>query len=300
MLVVGGTRYVGGMGFSATVLTVMIASPSDTVEARDAVQNALWSWNDANARTRGVMLLPWRWETSAVPVLGGAPQALINAQGLERADIVFALFGSRLGSPTEEAVSGTVEEIEGATARDVPVHLFFSTAPLPHDVDLAQVQGLRAFKAEVQERGLYGEYANVTELSAKVWQAVEHDLAGMDLGALVATSATPPEDITWLVQPGSENRVEYSSKGVPRNRTHRWIDVTNRHLSRDAENVTLSANTDESGLLAMGREGSMTIHAGQTYRLVTMRGMGGGGEVGKLTVAWDEEGERRQRTYDVG
>lgn len=286
------------MGFAATVLTVMIASPSDTADARDAVQNALSSWNDANARTRGVILLPWRWETSAVPVVGGRPQALINAQGLDQADIVFALFGSRLGSPTAEAVSGTVEEIEGATARNVPVHLFFSTAPLPHDVDLAQVQGLRDFKAEVQQRSLYGEYANVTELSAKVWQSIEHDLATMDLGGLATDAA--PQDISWLVQPGSENRVEYSTKGVPKNRTHRWLDVTNRHPSRDAENVSFSVNTEQSGLFAMGRDIPMTIHAGQTYRLPIMRAMGGGSEVGKLTIAWDEEGEHRDRTYDVG
>lgn len=37
------------MAFTATVLRVMIASPSDTAEARDAVEAAIYGWNGAYA-----------------------------------------------------------------------------------------------------------------------------------------------------------------------------------------------------------------------------------------------------------
>ena len=80
------------MSYAATVLRVMIASPSDVQDARDAVERAVHSWNDANAKNKGVILQPWRWETSAVPVLGAHPQRLINAQGVDNSDIVFAMF----------------------------------------------------------------------------------------------------------------------------------------------------------------------------------------------------------------
>ena len=128
------------MSFPATVLRVLVASPSDVPDARDAVEGALHSWNRLHATTRNVVLLPWRWETNSVPLLGGHPQEIINTQGVDGADIVVALFGSRLGSPTPDAVSGTVEEIERAVNSGKPVHLFFSRAPLPHDVDTAQLE----------------------------------------------------------------------------------------------------------------------------------------------------------------
>ena len=134
------------MSFTASVLRVMIASPSDIPDARDAVEAAINDWNNANAKNKQVVLLPWRWETSSVPVLGDHPQSLINSQGVDESDIVFALFGSRLGSPTPDAVSGTVEEVERAVESGKPVHLYFSTAALPNDVDTRQLDGLREFE----------------------------------------------------------------------------------------------------------------------------------------------------------
>ena len=139
------------MAFPANVLRVMIASPSDTVSARDAVERALYDWNQSNSANRHVVLMPWRWETSAVPETGAHPQSLINAQGVAQSDIVIALFGSKLGTPTPAHVSGTVEEITEAEGKGVPVHIYFSTAPLPHDVDTEQLEGLRTFKRELQE-----------------------------------------------------------------------------------------------------------------------------------------------------
>ena len=84
-------------------------------------ERAIHSWNDANAESRGVVLVPWRWETSSVPMLGDHPQAILNSQGLDRADVVFAYLLGPTGSPTPSAVSGTVEEIEKAVVRGKPV-----------------------------------------------------------------------------------------------------------------------------------------------------------------------------------
>ena len=60
------------------------------------------------------------FETAAVPIAGAHPQAIINSQGLKDADIVFAVFGSRIGSPTPDAISGTVEELEAAIKAGKP------------------------------------------------------------------------------------------------------------------------------------------------------------------------------------
>lgn len=152
------------MAFVAHVLRVMIASPSDVAEARDAVEAAIHEWNGANANGHQTVLLPWRWESDSVPMVGDHPQSLLNGQGVDTSDIVIALFWSRLGSPTPEAESGTVEEVERARTQGKPVHVYFSEAPLPGDVDTDQLGRLRAYKDDLQARSLLGTFATVDEL----------------------------------------------------------------------------------------------------------------------------------------
>ena len=112
------------MAFDAHVLRILIASPGDTKEERDAVERGLHGWNAARAERERVILLPARWETDAVPRLGGSGQSVINDQLVDRADII-ALFDFRLGQATEQAVSGTAEEIQRANAAGKPVHVYF-------------------------------------------------------------------------------------------------------------------------------------------------------------------------------
>lgn len=137
------------MADRVTAYYVMIASPSDIPDARRAVYDALIEWNEANAHTRHAAFVPLKWETGAVPTLGKHPQAIINDQLLSRADIVIGLFGSRLGKPTEDELSGTVEEVRKADAAGTPVHLYFSEAPHPNDVDPDQLKALHQFRDEL-------------------------------------------------------------------------------------------------------------------------------------------------------
>lgn len=187
------------MSFPATVVSVMIASPGDVHDARQATYEALNKWNDANARNRGIMLLPLRWETSATPETGPHPQDVINNQLVDRADIVIALFGSRMGAATPKARSGTVEEIEGAHAAGKPVHVYFSNAPIPNDVEVKQLAELRAFKEEFQKRGLYGSFTTADELGMLVWQVIEKDLVQLGVGAATAAPA-PGEALDVTVE----------------------------------------------------------------------------------------------------
>ena len=70
------------MVFQAVAVRVMIASPSDVPAARDAVEQALHDWNQANAHHRAVVLMPWRWESSSVPLMGQPAQSAINTLSL--------------------------------------------------------------------------------------------------------------------------------------------------------------------------------------------------------------------------
>jgi hypothetical protein len=114
----------------------LVASPGDTSEERQAVSDALIAWNVDRGRREQFLVLPRLWETSVVPLLAaGGGQSVINDQLVKSADIVIALFDTRLGQATPEAVSGTAEEITRAHASGKPVHVWFSDEPIPRDVD---------------------------------------------------------------------------------------------------------------------------------------------------------------------
>lgn len=281
------------MSHLATVFHIMIASPADVPEARDAVHTALTRWNEANTATRNVVLVPLRWETTAVPMLGNHPQALINQQLVEKADIVFALFGSRLGSATPSAVSGTVEEIEEAQGAGKPVHLYFSTAPHPYGVDPSQLQSLQDFKSELQSRGLYGTFFSAEELSAHVWQAIEHDLQ-----ILVDTAPTPEvqqSGVDLLAQPGEERLPKTDSRGRTRYQTKRWVELHNRG---SADAVDLTVEPAEEGIFIIGPGRPTVIHAGQSRRFPLELAMGSGDPV--IIVRWTEQGEPKEQRFHVG
>lgn len=281
------------MSHLATIFHVMIASPADVPEARDAVHTALTRWNEANTAARNVALVPLRWETTAVPMLGDHPQALINQQLVEKADIVFALFGSRLGSATPSAASGTAEEIEEAQRAGKPVHLYFSTAPHPYDVDASQLQSLQEFKTELESRGLYGTFFSAEELSAHVWQAIEHDLQTLEATAPAGHAQQSGVDL--LAQPGEERLPKTDSRGRTRYQTRRWVELHNRG---GVDAMDLTVEPAEEGIFIAGPDRPTVIHAGQSRRFPLALAMGSGDPT--IIVRWMEQGEPKEQTFHVG
>ncbi len=198
----------GQGGFEARVLTVLIASPGDTAEARNTVEQTILSWNRDRSHVERVVLLPVRWETDSVPEMGADGQSIINHQLVDRADIVVALFHSRVGAPTPRAESGTVEEIDRAEARGVPVHVYFAELPYPYGVDPDELKRLQYFRESIQQRGLLGRYASADDLTAKVRTALEHDVARLVLARSVGESLD-----TDAVGPRAVLRARYESRG---------------------------------------------------------------------------------------
>jgi hypothetical protein len=80
----GGRNLHRGMLRTAFVLNVLIASPSDVSEEREAVTNDVLAWNAANYASTGIMLNPVRWETHSYPASGDRPQAILNKQIVEQ------------------------------------------------------------------------------------------------------------------------------------------------------------------------------------------------------------------------
>lgn len=76
---------------------------------------------------------------------------MLNDQLVGTADIVVALFWHRLGSPTGEAESGTVEEIEEAHDNGAYVAILRCVRDYPGDaLDTDQLKQLDAFLSRVE------------------------------------------------------------------------------------------------------------------------------------------------------
>lgn len=159
-----------------TGVLAIIASPGDTLEERNAVRDAINDWNINNGRRAGVVILPWLYERSAVPALGGRPQAIINSQAVDRADVVVAFFDARLGTSTGVDVSGTAEEINRAHEAGKPVHVYFSNENISRDIDIKQLEDLKRFKERLSLLGLLGDYNDPADLAGQVLKAIEHDI----------------------------------------------------------------------------------------------------------------------------
>ena len=152
------------MGFSANALRVLIASPGDVAEERTITTEEIHRWNDANAAARQLVLIPVKWETHSTPEMGNPPQMIINRQILNEADIVIAIFGTRIGTPTEEHMSGTVEEIKRHVAAGKTAKVYFSDVPIaPSAINEWQYASVQKFRQECQSTGLYATYNSLPQ-----------------------------------------------------------------------------------------------------------------------------------------
>jgi hypothetical protein len=157
------------MPFQATVYRVMIASPSDVPEERQLLRDVIGEWTAVHSVDKRAVLLPVAWESHAAPQMGDRPQAIINRQLLKDCDLLVAFFGTRIGSPSGAAVSGTVEEIDEHIQSGKPAMIYFSrVAVRPDRLDPAQYAAVEEFKKRCQDRGLYETYESHVELREKL------------------------------------------------------------------------------------------------------------------------------------
>jgi hypothetical protein len=155
--------------FSANVLKVMIASPSDVPNERRIAREVVHEWNVIHSEERATVLIPVAWETHASPLMGDRPQEVINDQLLRSSDLLVAIFWTRLGTPTGKADSGTVEEVESNIEAGKPTLLYFSSVPVRLDsVDEEQYRALLEFKESCRVRGLFEEYESIAEFKEKL------------------------------------------------------------------------------------------------------------------------------------
>lgn len=152
----------------------MIASPNDVASERGIVRDVVYEWNAINSGSRRLVLLPVGWETHSSPEMGAHPQSIINKQVLNRCDLLVGVFWTRIGTPTERHLSGSVEEIEEHLAAGKPAMLYFSSQPVVLDsVDSDQVQRLKKFKESCLSRGLCEVYDSYSDFKEKFYRQLQ-------------------------------------------------------------------------------------------------------------------------------
>jgi hypothetical protein len=185
------------MAYDSRVFRVLIASPSDVTEEREVAVRVMDDWNDLHSRTRHVAILALRWETHAAPEYNVRPQEAINRRIVDDCDMVVGVFWTKRGTPTGEADSGTLEEIERAAKNGKPVMLYFSHVPVdPRDVDLRQMERLRIFKESVMSHALIETYGSSLDFRDKFANQLEMKIR--DLQKADESGQPLPLDLQFL------------------------------------------------------------------------------------------------------
>ena len=149
--------------FQADVYKIIIGAPSDIIEEVDIAINVINHWNYLNSEIHKVVCLPLHWSISSYPEVGRHPQKVINNQVVSKSDLLICVFGSKLGTPTDDYASGSVEEIEEHIKKGKPVMIFFKRVLDINNCDIEQLTRLRKFKESIGDKALYVDYNDATD-----------------------------------------------------------------------------------------------------------------------------------------
>jgi len=186
------------------------------------------------AEVSRVVVLPVMWERDVIPEIGDRPQAVVNRQIVDAADALVGIFWTRLGTPTGEIASGTVEEVERLIEAGKPVLFYFSNEPVvPTSINTTQYERLTAFRDGVRSRGFVDGYALLDELRWKFMKALTKTVRELDLTVVEepeANSRAPAGPRAALVAHIDREReiTGLDNKGRPKYRTRERLVIENR------------------------------------------------------------------------
>lgn len=162
--------------FAANTYRIMIGCPGDIKEEIGIAMRVINHWTTLHAEQHNTVLLPIHWATSSYPEHGAHPQTLLNGQLASKSDMLIGIFGAKVGTPTDKAQSGTIEEIEEHVKSGKPVMLFFRRQN-DTSIPASEIEKLQSFKSNVKDQCLYREYDTPSTFEATFTDALELFLA---------------------------------------------------------------------------------------------------------------------------
>jgi len=161
-------------------IKVLISAPADQTKEVDIVLSSIADFNDLMAK-RNIVFTPVHWQKNVSTGRGERAQDVINDQ-ISDCDMIVAIVGTRMGTATGKAESGTAEEVFGFCKKEnfdtvsYNTHVFFNTF---YDGDVLalepeQLAKVKKFKSEVGDLGiLYSPFSNLTTLKKLVTKALD-------------------------------------------------------------------------------------------------------------------------------
>lgn len=150
---------------------LLISHPSDIREEVASIKDLINKYNATQGIIDKINILPLEWGYDVYPEFdkeGKGVQEKINNQIVYDSDGVVAIFWHRIGTPTKEHSSGTIEEISHMIKKDKDVLVYFCERRIaPNKIDSEQLNKLEKFKKTYQNQGIYQTYTSLKEFKEK-------------------------------------------------------------------------------------------------------------------------------------
>lgn len=310
------------MAYHSLTLHMLISAPGDIPpEDMATVHRAINRWNFRNGPSvvpTPVTVIPILWSDHAYSEFGVRAQESLNTQLVAEADLAFAMFANRLGTPTGEADSGTVEEMNKMFDAGKHVSIVRSITVVPERGADAAEQNLRLEKylTEVMNgKGLVMQYDSGESLAEQVHHVLtaQASIFSRDASAPTQPSVSPDHqpskveagapDSSWGVWPRVDvtERVETDARGRAKTRRNRYLVLRNR-TGGVAKNVEFryedgEGNPEEMFDLRSGDHEAVAAMAPDAEHRFPIIAAMGTAEQAMCVVTWeDDAGEHETRT----
>lgn len=291
------------MAYPTLALHLLISAPGDVpLQDMAVIRKTISQWNLNLGRVFGITVLPVSWTEHAVAEFGDRPQAILNHQIVEEADLAIALFHDRLGTPTGEAESGTVEEIDLLVDAKKSVAVLVNSAPRAplNGSALNERQRLNAYLEDLRKSALVFDYAHAGDLVGQVNNFLSRATAqfqqSVEASKSVEAQIPDPSEGVW---PRAEVRegLKTDSKGRVKTQRH-WSLVLHNTSRGPASNVDFAFDgLPEDEYFDVHRdEGPLgTIPPGQEMRFPLLLAMGSPDAV-DCVVTWTDADDQGRET----
>ena len=205
---------------------VILIAPDDVENELEAIRTVVEQANQLRPRER---LTIWNWRTDATPGMHlDGPQGLTDKQmRISEADLVIAVFWSRLGTPVKDEDSGTAHELRlawkswKATGKPT-VWIYFCMRAIPQSAyeDPDQFPKLVSFRKSLPKEQVFSEFESVEELQRDftkhlgIWLN-ENDPEPIDEPGILKGVLAPPDAARMVERPKEIERLAASLREAP-------------------------------------------------------------------------------------
>jgi len=145
------------------IFNLVRCGPGDVARELKKAGEIVDEWNSSQGLDSNFFVRHAHWSTDAAPDMSDRPQAVINRQLIDKADLIVAVFWKRFGTPTGLSASGTQEEVERAIKQGKRVLLYFSDIEDTQDCNDSQKALLEKFRHSQLVKGFFRQFRSRAE-----------------------------------------------------------------------------------------------------------------------------------------